>query len=152
MSTTKQIYPYHYGEIIEGKLYFKNKEQFDLWLKTLSGPVKILIQPDKKTRSNAQNNYYWGVIIPCGVEATGLTPLEVHAMFGHEFLRSEKLDKLGKTVSFIRSTSDLNTAEAEAYYAKCRELLSMEYQYYTPLPNEAEWGGQDAGEKQSPHR
>lgn len=85
----------------------------------------------KKSRSNQQNRYYWGVVCKLVSDHTGYMPEEVHQIMAEKFLSYEKDGRV-----FTRSTTKLKTAEFEDYMEKCRRWAAMELQVYIPLPNE----------------
>ena len=141
----KDIVPKWPAEVVNGKMFIKNRQDFDVYVASNYDNKKVLVtvEEEKKQRSKPQNNYYYGVIIPIAADEMGFHPHEAHQEFGRLFLTYEKTDNNGKSISFVRSTSDLTTAEAEDYYAKCREFIASEYDAYIPLPNEADYTGKE---------
>ena len=133
------------AEVVAGKLFIHARPEFDRYIEANyeGKKVNVTLTEIRRQRSIPQNNYYWGVVIAIAADAMGCTPAEAHAILGEEFLKYDKLLNNGKTVTLVRSTSDLSTAEAEDYYRQCREFLSMECEAYVPLPNEVEWHGKD---------
>jgi hypothetical protein len=85
----------------------------------------------KEKRSIQQNNYYWGVVCDLLSKETGYTPDEIHQILGEKFLSYEKNE-----MTFVKSTTKLNTNEFENYMEECRRFASMELNCYVPLPNE----------------
>ncbi|MDE2022437.1 MAG: hypothetical protein KGI71_06015 [Patescibacteria group bacterium] len=141
----KDIKPIWPAEVRGGKIHIHARKEFDLYVSTnFEGEkVGVIVQEVKRGRSLKQNGYYWGVIIPIASDEMGVTPMEAHHILGDEFLRYEKTLSDGRKRTLVRSTSDLNTAEAEDYYRQCREFMSMEYQAYIPLPREVDWVGKN---------
>lgn len=131
------------AEVRGGKIHVVPRQEFDAYIgANFEGKkVSVTVAEVKQQRSINQNNYYWGVIIPIASDEMGVTPVEAHHLLGDEFLRYEKVTKDGIRRTMIRSTSDLNTAEAEDYYTQCRQFMSREFNAYIPLPNEVEWKG-----------
>ncbi len=133
------------AEVVAGKLFIHARPEFDRYVAVnYEGKnVNVTVTEVRRQRSIPQNNYYWGVVVAIAADTMGCTPAEAHALLGEQFLKYDKILNNGKTVTLVRSTSDLSTAEAEDYYRQCREFMSMEYQAYIPLPNEVDWIGKD---------
>lgn len=141
----KDIIPKWAGEVVNGKMFIIDRENFDKYvaINYNSKKVTVTVAEQKKSRSINQNNYYYGVIIPIAADEMGYHPQEAHQELGKLFLTYEKTDSNGKVSKFVRSTTDLTTVEAEEYYRQCREHISAEYSAYIPLPNEVEYTGKE---------
>lgn len=86
-----------------------------------------------KPRTDAQNKYYWGVIVDLLIEHTGHDKEDIHT-----FLKGEHIPKvniLGRDVP--ASTKRMSTQEFEQYASRIRMWASRELQVYIPEPNEA---------------
>lgn len=83
-------------------------------------------------RSKPQNDYYWAVIVRTLAEEFGYREDETHDTIKYLFLREQPLNK----PVHIKSTTELNTKEAEELYEKIRTWAAMEYGIYIPEPNE----------------
>jgi len=105
-------------------------------LKHLKGRHAVGIKKDRKTRSLAENRYYWGIILTYIADETGYSKEEAHQIFGRMFLRYDKQMPDGTTEAFVRSTTSLNTMELEEYLEKIRIFALSELGTYIPLPNE----------------
>jgi len=105
-------------------------------LKHLKGRHAVGIKKDRKTRSLAENRYYWGIILTYIADETGYSKEEAHQIFGRMFLRYDKQMPDGTTEAFVRSTTSLNTMEMEEYLEKIRIFALSELGTYIPLPNE----------------
>lgn len=93
----------------------------------------------KKQRSNNQNKYYWGCVLPRISEHTGFTIEESHEVMKYRFLKGWKTVKTSKDqmeIEYIRSTTDLDTKSFEEYMIKVREFASIALQCWIPEPNE----------------
>jgi hypothetical protein len=81
-----------------------------------------------KGRSNPQNRYYWGVVVPCvGDMVAEMFGERLHEEQIHDLLKSKFLPK--KVIceeNVPQSTRDLTTAEFEDYTARVR---SWAYHY-----------------------
>lgn len=91
----------------------------------------IEIQRAKAKRSLPQNKYYWGVVVALISQSTGYTADEMHQELTARFLGYQKDGK-----NFVRSTTKLDTTEAEKYYEHCRAWAMEELNIHIPLPNE----------------
>jgi hypothetical protein len=105
-------------------------------LKYLKGRHAVGIKKDRRTRSLAENRYYWGIILTYIADETGYSKEEAHQIFGRMFLRYDKQMPDGTTEAFVRSTTSLNTMEMEEYLEKIRIFALSELGTYIPLPNE----------------
>ena len=125
------------GIVDKGRLKLFEQERYEGYLKTLIGDVELTVGKPRKQRSNAENNYYWGVIIEILRNHIGYTAEEMHEALKWKFLKrhGEKVYQLPT----IRSTADLSTVEFENYMSEIREWASIEMGCYIPLPNEVKY-------------
>lgn len=117
-----------------GKLAFNDSAAFAMARARFRGrDVQIAISPKRELRSDRQNRYYWGVVLPLLSNWCGFTPDEMHDSLRVKFLRStnEKFD-----LEEISSTTSLTTAEFENYMTKIREWASSYAGVFIPEPNE----------------
>ena len=132
-----KLTPLFGAKIEKGKLIHDNIDRFELWLGSLDGQeVVVSVEKRKKSRSQNQNNYYWGVVIELLVDAMGLMPEEVHEVLKSKFLIKGLTDKNGKNYEVSKSTADLTTSEFEDYLTKCRMWASQQLSVVVPLPHE----------------
>lgn len=90
-------------------------------------------------RSLPENRYYWGVIVKILSDELGYEPSKIHEMLKQEFLyeilhlktRDGILEK-----KIVKSTTELNTEEAESFYSSVRQWASIELGIWIPEPNE----------------
>lgn len=89
--------------------------------------VEVSLKPFKSNRSNSQNNYYWGEVIPKASlgfsEAWGqnLTSELTHETLKSMFLgRDIENRETGEVVRITRSTSKLNSKEMTDYIEQIR--------------------------------
>ena len=130
------------GQVKEGKLHITHRKEFDEQLTRLSGDVELTIQKKRKTRSNPQNRYYWGNVIPICCEILkdcGYLFTHDHT---HEFLKANfntkplANQKTGEVLSVPISTTELTTVEFEEYMERIR-VWAWDFTSVTiPLPNE----------------
>ena len=107
------------------------------------GDYVITITPNRKTRSNQQNAYLWGIVYPAvlfGLQDAGweITDEEqVHEYCKQAFAAREVINKdTGEVISLPNSTARMQTAEFNVYVDKIK-AFALEYLNITiPEPNE----------------
>lgn len=83
--------------------------------------VSLYISSRRPKRSEQQNRYYWGVVLPTIAHETGERDLDrLHRLFSGKFLTTGIEDVLGQKVRMVRSTTTLSKAEFFEY------ILSIE--------------------------
>jgi hypothetical protein len=132
------ITPIFLGFVKNGKLIFKELELFKIYLHSLEGKsLDIIVRLVRKDRSNQENRYYRGVVVPMISEHTGYTPEEVH-----EFLKLKFLSKIivlaGKDERIPRSSTELSTIEWEKWMTEIREWAAQELSLVIPEPKQVE--------------
>lgn len=105
--------------------------------------VEIAIRIATNRRSNSQNAYYWGVVVPLIQEALFNTWGEVRGKdFTHEFLKANcgfkevVNEETGEIIRVPKSTTENTTTEQELYHDACRQLAQEFFNVTIPLPNE----------------
>lgn len=105
--------------------------------------ITISIQEAFKTRSNKQNAYYWGCIIPIIKQGFKDSWGESHSIKNiHEFLKlefnyTERVNEItGECVKFPKSTTDNDTRQQEEYHEQIRQFAFDWFNTVIPLPNE----------------
>ena len=97
------------------------------------------ILPMKMPRSNPQNRYFHGVVIPIISEYLGYTLDETKDLLKSMFLKEELVLRTKtevKEVIIVRGSAELKTDEFEAFMENCRRWASMELGLNIPEPNE----------------
>ena len=131
-----------YTEVKNGKI--TNRSKIVQILESFEGKrIEITFQRANKKRSNEQNRYYWGVIVPmfqqgifdCFGEIWDIKTTHEHLK--SNFNREEKVNKkTGEIVSLIKSTSQNSTIEMEEYHENIRTWMLTNMDIICPLPNE----------------
>lgn len=131
----QQYTPVFRGSVNNGKLMIRDKVNWDNHLFSFNGKeVRVSITTYKKSRSNNENRYYWGVVIQLISSETGAWPEDVHAEMKRMFLRVG-----GDKIPITRSTTELTTVEMEKYLTNIRTWAGTELNIFIPLPNEVEF-------------
>lgn len=126
-----------------GKLTVFHRDALNRWVRThRDSQVVLSISTKVKRRSNPQNAYYWGVIIPMVQEAMNsfgndFDAEEVHEFLKKEFNWEEKNVGEGYFIKVPRSTTRLTTVEFSIYKERIQEFASSVLGIYIPDPNEA---------------
>lgn len=112
------------------------RAEMDRWLATLKGnAVVISVKREHATRSNQQNRYWWGVVVPLIAEHLGYTTDEMHEALKYKFLRTEA-EAAPTDLPKIRSTASLDTKEFTALIENVITWAGAEFGVEIPLPNE----------------
>lgn len=130
-------------KVVNGVLK-QNRTRIQDAVKSFEGKeITITIKRKRKTRSNSQNAYYWGILIPLMVDAVKNEWGEVwsnekaHEFFKMHFLYYEKINQeTGEVVKLPKSTTENTTVEMEEYHSQIREFLLEWFGVNCPLPND----------------
>jgi hypothetical protein len=126
------------GTVVRGLVDLVDKSGYDRYIKTLEGKeIFLTVSQWKNTRSNNQNNYYWGVVVKLLSETTGYTLQEMHEALKLKFLVRPAVVK-GVELPTMKSTALMNTLEFEDYCKEIREWASADLNCFIPLPNEVD--------------
>lgn len=130
----------HRIAVENGKVKFVDLDLFNQELVRYEGKEATLtIKPLRKSRSDNQNRYYYGVVIRILSEELGFLPDEMHEVLKQKFLTSETI-KVGKEeFVIVKSTASLSTVEFEEYLSQIRSWASMDLNTLIPLPNDVEY-------------
>ena len=135
----KRIYFYKTNPFNEGSFLLLDETINNLPL----GDYVITITPNRKTRSNQQNAYLWGIVYPAvlfGLQDAGweiTNEEQVHEYCKQAFAAREVINKdTGEVLSLPNSTARMQTAEFNVYVDKIK-AFALEYLNITiPEPNE----------------
>jgi len=100
-----------------------------------------MIAQEKLQRSNPQNRYFHGVILPILSDVSGYTTDEMKNIVKGLFLKYEMMIKTKdgfREVSIIKGTSELKTDEFEKFTEEIRRWAALELGCIIPEPNEKE--------------
>lgn len=96
----------------------------------------VEIKPFRKSRSNPQNSFYYGVVIPSISDVTGYSKNECHELLATMFLPVSTVSMHGVTVDIRTSTAKLNTVDFNNYLESISHFASSVLGCSIPLPNE----------------
>jgi len=105
--------------------------------------VVLTLEKPKKKRSNNQNRFYWGVLIP--LMQSGAKDLwgevwsidKAHKHLSNKFVFHESInEKTGEISNTPKSTTELTTTGWEVYMTEIRIYLLEDFDINAPSPNE----------------
>ena len=133
----KQPTPTFQGHIAEKgkiKIFAPGKIAMARWINTFKVGTKLelIIRKWHEKRTNEQNAYYWGVVIPILSDHFGYDSEEMHMVLREKFLRIH--DDKHPDFVIAKSTAKLNTAEFVEYIEIIQRWASIEHQTYIPDP------------------
>ena len=128
----------HFGKVEQGRFIPDDPEMYALALTPFEGKrASVTVEPIRKTRSDKENRYYWGVVIELISKHTGHLPDEIHDALRFQFLKVSA-GELGMP-PMAKSTASLTTKEFEDYLSTVRIWAGTFLELYIPLPNEVEY-------------
>jgi len=135
------------ADIKDGRMTIRERKKFDEFIATRQDDIYWLtIVRYKKPRSDKQNRYFHGVIIPMAAQClfeSGDIPHADLAMtkqlLKEKFLAEYEFTVEGKAYIKCRKTSSLKTDEFEKLNTEIRTWFQTERDYYIPEPNEIDW-------------
>lgn len=127
----------HAIEVIDGKVKFLNRREFDNEIKDFEGrKAWLVIVGRRNTRSQSQNAYYWGVIIDMISKYLGYFPDEMHEILKRKFLPLRTIRLKDEEIVIPESTTKLDSGEFENYLEAIRVWAATDLNLTIPLPNE----------------
>ena len=132
-----------FSKVVNGNLQ-RNKAKILQAIKSFDGKeIEIIIKRKRKSRSNPQNAYYFGVIIPITQRAINDEWGEIWSIQKtHEFLKNMFLFEertnhdTSEIIKIPKSTTENSTLEQEMYHTQIRNFLLEWFNVNIPLPNE----------------
>lgn len=129
-----------YGELKDGEFKMNNRDRFLKYVgkmankdKTKPVRIKMTVEKVRKTRSDQQNKYYWGVVVALIADELGYNPWERQDV--HNALKEAVRGKMGdERLKVPISTSTMNTGEFTEYIDDCRRWASMQLGIDIPDP------------------
>lgn len=128
-------------KIINGQIIPHDMMMFNTMLHGLEGDFNLSFKKVKKRRSNQQNKYYWGVVIPIvtqglmSLHGDYLSPEDVHEFLKFRFNYKE-IDTGVEVLTIGKQTSSLSTFEFAEYIDKIIIFADEYLNIIIPEPNE----------------
>ena len=105
-----------------------------------SGPIdkkegkRVSVDVKGAIRSNAQNSYYFGVVVNILADYTGYTQEEMHSYLKRRFLAPHEVIIGDDSQTISPSTTKLSTEEFTAYIEAIRRWAAMDLGLSIPDP------------------
>tara|TARA_R110000868_G_scaffold275059_1_gene534731 strand:+ start:47 stop:487 length:441 start_codon:yes stop_codon:yes gene_type:complete len=131
------------SKVLNGKLV-SNRKPLNDFIATFEGKeITITVAKKKKKRSNPQNAFYWGVVVPIvknGLLEIGykLSNERTHDFLKERFLKEDLAnEETGEVIGSIsRHTSELTTSQFMEYLAEIQQFSAEFLGVQIPDPNE----------------
>jgi hypothetical protein len=125
------------GKVEKGKFIPEDVKSFKSAFYSHEGKrVRVTVERFRNRRSDPQNRYYWGIVVPMVGEAIGESDAEaVHDMLKVE-LNYEILVVGDKEIRVPKSTAKLDTMEFKQYVERVQRWGSEFLSLYIPGPDE----------------
>jgi hypothetical protein len=130
-----------FGAVDNGKLILEAREAFIEEIRKHEGKQIVLEVRQSRKRSNQQNRYYWGAMLPIvqqGMKELGVIVSieQTHELLKFRFLKSEYVTTDGEVIQTVRSTTELNPPEFNEYIANIQQWSAEYLGIDVPDPNE----------------
>lgn len=106
--------------------------------------VTITIEKAKKKRSNPQNSFYWGIVLPIMQKAlkdTGhlMSNNDVHELLKLRFLKEAIMvnEETGEVIERVKSTTELTTSGFMDYLSEIQRFSNEYFGIVIPEPNDS---------------
>jgi hypothetical protein len=131
------------SEVDKGRLK-RNRKRIEEAVKSFEGKeIKLTIERNFKKRSNNQNAYYWGVVVPLfrdGLQDSygeKFSLENAHEEIKRRFNLREVVNiHTGEITHVAKSTTENSTIEMEEYMSEVRAFMLEYFGITCPLPNE----------------
>lgn len=130
------------SKVYNGKLSGYASETLRRFVETMEGKnVEVIVKKKRAKRSDAQNRFYWGVVIPIIHDAFKelghrLNPEEVHFFLKQKFNYQTLCNADGEMVGEIpKSTAELNKLEFMEYVDKISQWATEMLNVTIPEPH-----------------
>lgn len=129
----------NFSQTLDAKGYAHTKLPFEVWVKipSLAGKFVSITISSKKKRSNPQNRYYRGCIVPIFqiiYKGLGydLTQEETHQVLKERFLSVDLIREDEVVGRRIKSTTELSTTEFIEYCERLQRYAAEVFDTYIP--------------------
>ena len=140
---------YYHGKVLNGKIILPSKRMQIELPKVFEGkPIKVTIEHNKVKRSDQQNRYYWGVVLPFvrdgfidlgnNLQRNGESIVLIHKLMKSKFLENgiAIADANGEVHTTEPTTSTLNKEEFSEYVEQIKAWATEFLNIYIPDADE----------------
>lgn len=134
------------AKAVKGKLEIPQRQALKQMLESLDGiDLTITLKRLDNDRSNPQNAYYWGILIPrviVGLHGVGYELHELESKIVHKFLKKnfcptiEVFNEKTNELETVKSTTALSTKQIKEYFLYIQIWATTYLGIYIPDPNE----------------
>lgn len=140
----KQPVPIFTANVVGGKLKFLplEKDALNRWVMTFKtgAKVDIVIRKHRSKRTDLQNNYYWGVVIPILSDHFGYELEEMHEEM--KLMFNPMQSKIDPSRHIGGSTTKMSTEEfycgEQSYVERICRWAAIEHGVYIPPPKKVD--------------
>lgn len=130
---------------VENGVLKRNRNLIQDAIKSFEGKtVTITIEKAKKKRSNPQNSFYWGIVLPIMQKAlkdTGhlMSNNDVHELLKLRFLKEAIMvnEETGEVIERVKSTTELTTSGFMDYLSEIQRFSNEYFGIVIPEPNDS---------------
>jgi len=121
----------------DGKMVIRDDTALNayLWRMKNGEELELKISKKRRTRSQNQNNWYWGVVLPVISRDTGHSVEELHEIYKRRFLQPKEVNYRGKIIRLPGSTSRLSKADFFEFVERIR-ADAADIGIYIPEPEQ----------------
>jgi len=130
------IIPRFTGKVVKGRLMRDDPAKYALYVANLEGKrIEELLQPEKSTRSDPLNRYYFGVVVPLFMELAGFRQSEKDE--AHQALKIWKASSTDeKGIIHIEKTSKMDNKRFLQYLDDIAAGILEMWGVIVPKPDE----------------
>ncbi len=122
----------HHADVRDGKVILWNREAFYKQVRALEGKrIEVDLDVHRDRRSDGQNRYFHGVVVPMISEHLGWEKEEIKEYLKQKFLLVERDGR-----QFCRPTSTLDTKDMAEFCDRCIRWAAIELELYIPDPGQ----------------
>lgn len=130
---------------VENGVLKRNRNLIQDAIKSFEGKtITITIEKAKKKRSNPQNSFYWGIVLPIMQKAlkdTGhlMSNNDVHELLKLRFLKEAIMvnEETGEVIERVKSTTELTTSGFMDYLSEIQRFSNEYFGIVIPEPNDS---------------
>ena len=128
--------PKFLARVVKGKLIFDDPEAFRNYILKFKNKVEVVVRYPRKSTSDEQRAYLFGVVYKIIGDYIGLTPEEVH----YSKIMTELRMDYSKPIPTPKSVSrtGMSTKEFKEYVEKIQLWAAQELNLFIPDPDEVE--------------
>ena len=120
-----------------GKVVLETPQAFEEHVKGLGQELAVTVETWRRTTTNPQFAYYYGVVLQILSDFTGFTRDEMDVVLRNRFL-SEFTEIKGQILRKTFSKTTVSTLRFNQFLDEVKRWAAQEFDLYIPDPNEVE--------------